>query len=841
MASNTYFSGDLYRQHHGQDLNHKVSNLSEGPDSAGALRGRESLVSLQSFFDSPPLLPPPPAGPEHHQEYGRGQWSVPFLGNSGGRYQPVSSPPQGVDRFKSFRARVQETIHEDESIDMSLLGAAVPPAQSASYSAVPKDEPYETHELAFDMTSFSGPMGAQDQAFLSSLQEQEANGRLTGGLGQGEAPNATIKREHLVSAGPSLARSFTGSLSMRRMSGSNAEPTWKSLGQEEANKRGEVIEVIVEEQPDVDLSSMIGPNTVRRDQDAPAPTPPPPPEKQVFYPQPNWKPFSMRWPYLLFMILLSVVLGIVQELVYQISRRPGGLFHFTNARDLDPGLYFVFKFVPTIITVTYGVLWQNTDSEVKRLEAFYQMSKTGGALAAQSINVDYITLFNFTRPFLALHRRHYAVAISSVATLLAVSLVPTLGAAALVLTPDRAARLLNPHEPKVIIVNAVLSRVLTGTFFGIAILGSILFYQLTTRRSGLQADVKGIAGLASMAVVSHIMTDFKDMDTATPKDIHHKLKNRRYVLRNSSLFSEDFIFSSSRESDKYKDAHLSQNPHPIMLRKEGCIPFIIGVVLFLALIPTFLFTPASIITYRAPWAITALAVCIKLGWGSLETSIRMLEPYYILAERHAPAKTLTLDYTAMPFAVVALRALFNRHWIVFFVGAGTVLVEGLTIFATSLAQVEGKDFLDAVLFVEDDAGNVLNEDLGSGSETVRSFIVTLALTVFILLYICVVAGVVFVRRRRPFLPRQPNTIASVLAFMHQSKMLYDFVGTTKLTNAERRARLEDIGKTYGLGWFKGRDGQTHCGVDEEELTGNYKHGIDYSQGNMPWATHWATF
>ncbi|KAI1199641.1 hypothetical protein F5X97DRAFT_113998 [Nemania serpens] len=832
MASNTYFSSDTYRRHQSQDLSHKVSNLSESPDSSGPLRGRESLVSLQSFFDSPPL-PQPPA-PEH-QEYGRGQWSVPFLGNSsGGRYQPVSPPPQGVGRFKSFRARVQETIHEDESIDMALLGAAVPPAQSAPYSAVPKDEPYEP---AFDMTSFSGPMGAQDQAFLTSLQEQEANGRLTGGLGQGEAPNATIKREHLVSAGPSLARSFTRSLSMQRISASSARPSWRSLGQEEANKRGEVIEVIVEQQPGVDLSSMIGPNTVRRDQDAPAP----PPEKQVFYPQPNWKPFSMRWPYLLFMILLSVLLGIVQELVYQMSRRPGGLFHFTSARDLDPGLYFVFKFVPTIITVTYGVLWQNTDSEVKRLEAFYQMSKEGGALAAQSINVDYITLFNFTRPLLALHRRHYAVAISSVTTLLAVSLVPTLGAAALVLTPDRATRLLKPEEPKVIIVSAVLSRVLTGTFFGIAILGSILFYQLTTRRSGLQTDVKGIAGLASMAVVSHIMTDFKDMDTAKPKDIHHKLKNRRYVLRNSSLFSEDFIFSSSRESDKYKDAHLSENPHPIMLRKEGCIPFIIGVVLFLVLIPIFLFTPASVITYKAPWAITALAVCIKLGWGSLETSIRMLEPYYILAERHAPPKTLTLDYTAMPFAVVALRALFNRHWIVFFVGAGTVLVEGLTIFATGLAQVEGKDFLDAVLFVEDDAGNVLNEDLGSGSETVRSFVVTLALTVFILLYICVVAGVVFVRRRRPFLPRQPNTIASVLGFMHQSKMLYDFVGTTKLTNAEMRVRLGDIGKTYGLGWFKGRDGQTHCGVDEEELTGNYKHGVDYSQGNMPWLTDWQMF
>ncbi|KAI1156888.1 hypothetical protein F4825DRAFT_139235 [Nemania diffusa] len=832
MASSyTYFSSDPYRRHSSQALNHKVSNLSESSDTPGPLRGRESLVSLQSFYESPPL-PPPKDSALEQQEFGRGQWSVPFLGNSGGRYQPVSPTPPNVGRFRSFRGRMQDTIHEDESIDMSLLGAAAPPGHSDPYSPVPKHEPYEP---VVDMTSFSGPIGSQDEAFLRSIQEQEASGRLTGGLGQGEVPNATIRRENLVSQTPSLARSFTRSLSMRVMPTSNAGPSWRSLGQEEANKRGEVIEVVVEGHADVDLSSMIGPNTVRRDQETPVPSP----EKQVFYPQPNWKPFSMRWPYLLFLVLLSVILGVAQELVYQKSRRPGGLFHFTTAEDLNPGLYFVFKFVPTLVTVTYGVLWQNTDLEVRRLEAFHQMSKKDGALAAESINVDYITLFNFTRPLLALHRRHYAVAISSIATLLAVSLVPTLGAAALVLTPDRATRVANPDEPKEIIVSAVLSRVLTGTFFGIAILGCILFVQLTTRRSGLLADVKGIAGLASMAVVSHIMTDFKDMDTAKPKDIHHKLKNRRYKLRNSSLFSEDSVSASTRETDKYKDADLPENPHPLMLRKEGCIPFIIGVISFLILIPIFLFTPASVITEKAPWAITALAVCIKLGWGSLDTSIRMLEPYYILAGRHTPAKTLTLDYTAMPFAVVALRALFNRHWIVFFVGGGTVLVEALTIFATSLAQVEGKDFLD---LIEDARGNgVFNKELGNGSETVRSFIVTLALTVFILLYIGIVATIVFARRRRPFLPRQPNTIASVLAFMHQSKMLYDFVGTSKLTNTQMRAKLEEFGKTYGLGWFHGRDGQTHCGVDEEELTGNYKHGVDYSQGNLPWLTDWQTF
>ncbi|KAI1136159.1 hypothetical protein F5Y05DRAFT_112405 [Hypoxylon sp. FL0543] len=823
-----------------QYLNHKVSDLSDSAyhddTSPSRIRGRESLVSLQSSYESPRL-----DGALDDNPFGPGSlWSVPFIQSGGGRYQPVSPPSRSTSnygRFRSFRARAQDTIHEDESIDMSLLGTAAPPGRSGSYEPVSGDEPTEP---AVDLTSFEGPMGPREQAFLRSLQEQEAKGKLTGGLGEGMRPKATIKGDQLISSMP-LKRSFTRSFSLRAPT-SNPRPGLKELGQGEANRRGEVIEVVMEE-PEVDLSSMVGPSAVGLDatQIRHSMLPTQESKTEVFYPQPDWKPFPMRWPYITALILLSVGLAIAQELLCQKSMREP-LITFKKANDLGPGLYFTLKFVPTIITVTYGVLWQITDFEVKRLEAFYQLSKDGGALAAESINVNYVTLFNFARPFQALRRKHYAVAISSVATLLAVSLVPTLGSAVLVVSPDSAVRVDEPYTEKTITIRPVLSRFLTVTFLVISMLGCVLLYQIRVRRSGLLSDVKGIAGLASMAVVSHIMMDFKDMDTAKPKDIHHKLKNRRYALRNSSLVPEDVIPVSSLESDKYEDAHLPENPHPLMLRASGCIPFIVGILLFLGFIPVFLFTPASVLTDKAPWVVTALAVCIKLTWGSFETAIRMMEPYYILSKRHAPAKTLTLDYTAMPFAVVAVRAFLNRHWTVFVVSWGSVMVEALTIFVTSLATVEGKDFLEILSIAEANAEGdaFLQKGLGS-SETVLSFAVTLGLTGVILVYLFVVATTVFIRRRHPFLPRQPNTIASVLCFIHQSKMLYDFVGTAKFTNAQMRRRLESLGKTYGLGWFDGRDGKTHCGIDEEELTGDYKHGIDYSQGNKPWLTEWQLF
>ncbi|KAK8098462.1 uncharacterized protein PG998_013948 [Apiospora kogelbergensis] len=730
---------------------------------------------------------------------------------------------------------------------MSLLKAAAP---MAAFDNQPTGNE-EGYGSLYDVTSFSGPMGAQDEEFLKSLQKQEASGKLTGGIGAGDVPKTQIKSDTLLATSPTVTRSFSRSLTLKRKATSKKEAI-KGLGQNEANKTGAVIEVIIEDPVDkqsgVDLSNMVGPTPLGIDPNRMRQTTFPKSTKstEIFYPQPNWKPFSMRWPYLTVLILLSLILAIGVELIYQSSTRVP-LMRFRKPGDIDPFDYFVLRFVPTLVTVTYGVLWQITDVEVRRLEAFYQMSKDGGALAAESINVDYITSFSFSRPIRAFQRKHYAVAVSSIATLLAVSLVPTLGAASIVMLPDRATRqATKTNVEKTIVMNAVLSHLLTSTFVIIAALGCILFYQLHSRRSGLLADVKGIAGLASMAVVSHVMMDFKDMDVAKPKDIHKKLKNHRYVLRNSSLAPDDSAPMTAKDTEKHKEIDVSENPHPLMLRAEGGVPFIIGILLFLIFLPIVLFTKANELTDKAPWVITALAVSIKLAWGSLETSIRMMEPYYILSKRHAPAKTLGLDYTAMPFAWVAFAAFFNRHWMVFLVGFGTVLAETLTIFVTSLATVSGRDFLEQANLDHDsnsDPGNLrrAGNKINSGQETVVSFTVSLTLTCFILLYMFIVATIVFVRRRHPFLPRQPNTISSVLAFMHQSKMLYDFVGTAKFTNAQMAQRLEGLGKTYGLGWFEGRDGQTHCGVDEEELTGSYKHGIDYSRGNKPWDREWQFF
>jgi len=332
--------------------------------------------------------------------------------------------------------------------------------------------------------------------------------------------------------------------------------------------------------------------------------------------------------------------------------------------------------------------------------------------------------------------------------------------------------------------------------------------------------------------------DFKNMDTATPEMIHKQLKTHRYLLRNSSLAPEDSKPLTQEDKDKYDNKlKKHENPHPLMLRLVAGIPFILSMMAFMIFVPIILFEPrVNILTDKVPWLVTLLAVGIKLMWGTLDTDVRMIEPFYILSRRHASPKVLTLDYTSMAFGWMPIQAFLNGHVLVGLVGVGSVLAEVLTVCSSSFGNISGIDFARKLTHDNEHA-----DGTDAGEETVASFWVSFVLTLTILIFLCSVAGFVYSRRRHPFLPRQPNTIASVLAFIHQSKMLYDFVGTERKNNDEMVKHLVGIKKTYGLGWFAGRDGEMHCGVDQEELVSSYKHGLDDSKASMPWTTNWTDY
>ena len=538
----------------------------------------------------------------------------------------------------------------------------------------------------------------------------------------------------------------------------------------------------------------------------------------------------MRWPYMTFLIVLSIGLGVLQEFIYQLSanrrEQDKGLYRFIRISELSMADFFCWKYLPTIVAVTFGVMWQIVDYEVKRLEPYYQLSRPEGALAIGSLNRDYLTAWSITAPFKALKYRQWAVFFSSIIYLIAAPLIPVLQIGSLMLTPPQDRR--KPDEPKFVEVNPVWSRLLTASCGVVALLGCLLLYQLR-RKSGLLSDPRGIAGVAAMANKSHILMDFQELDTASEAAIHSRLKRRRYNLHKSTIWQGELI----KASDQPVEQRTAASPHPMMLRLVAGVPYIVFLLAFMGFIPVVMWVPrVNVVADKLPWFLTAVASVIKVFWNTLDSDVRMMEPFYILSRRGAPSSTLTLDYSGTIPGWLPIKALMARHYLVALVGLGGVMAEVLTVCVSSLG-------VRADFFMQPggDDSQTGNERMDT-EETFNSVWISFTLVMAILTSMVLSACLVYHRRRHPFLPREPGTIASVLAFIHQSKMLWDFVDTETMTSRQMTVHLRRKEKTYGLGWFKGRDGHDHCGIDEEPLKSNYRHGERFTDAIKPWSATW---
>ncbi|EON64774.1 hypothetical protein W97_04007 [Coniosporium apollinis CBS 100218] len=701
------------------------------------------------------------------------------------------------------------------------------------------EEHGDDESIDFDVTGFEGPIAWRIASPRTRADSEGTDDWEHGGLAAEYNRLESRRMPRKLGGGmesvldaPFLGRSDVEEITQHR--GSSApNPHVRENAQKVAEKKGQIL--AVSEEPVIDISSFGGAeyesrnalNAFAQGSNGEA-------NKSYYFPpdldMPSWRPASMHWSYISVLVFIAIALAGLQEFLCQVSMQrakedpPSGLLTFKRPVELSLLDYFLYKYAPIIVLVSYGVLWQAVDYDIKRLEPYYQLSKRTGATAAESLNVDYLTFWSWLAPLKALRFRHWAVAYSSVGTLLAGGLVPILQSASVKLYPEMEDRRLD--EDKFVRINPAWSRPLSVALVMVAICGVLLLFQLR-RKSGLLSNPKGIAGIAAMATRSHILHDFRGLDTASHQAIHKQLKKRRYILHKSSLWQGEYIRQASR-TDTIAPKK-PENPHPLTLTLKAGVPYIIFMFLFLVAIPVLMFVPnANIVTKTLPFLLTAIATCIKFFWNTIDCNVRMIEPFYVLSRRHAPARTLTLDYTGTMPGWLAIKALFNGHFLVALVALGAILTEVLTVCVSSF-NVDGKKFF-VVDFVDGD--DKTEGDHASSDETFISFWVSFGLAFITLLYLISVASLVYACRRHPFLPRQPGTIASVLAFIHQSKMLLAFVNTERMDSRQMTKHIEKLGKTYALGWFRGRDGEDHCGVDEEEILSEYKHGVDWTKGRL---------
>lgn len=551
---------------------------------------------------------------------------------------------------------------------------------------------------------------------------------------------------------------------------------------------------------------------------------------------PNWKPIFMQPPYIIFLVVIAFGLAGFQEFICQKSLEAQretpktALLAFDSVNEVSVWWFFVWKYLPTGITILYAMMFSLMDFEIRRLEPYYQLSKPHGARASASINLDHLTTFQYFVPFNAARLGQWAVLASTVANIIVATIAPAVQNPSVDFQPNPGC--VSEEGPQLcpdgsgmkrfwVLIDPNWSRALTAAYI---LVGCILIFLLVQlrRKSGLLSDPKGIAGIASMATKSHILQDFRGLDLATRGDIHKRLARRTYVLYKHSIWQGEYV--SEHDRDDFQDSERRlHSPHPIMLRLEAGAFFIIFMIFCLGAVPAICVTKARWIPNTLPWLPILVATILKMVWSTFEADVRLIEPFYQLSKGNCtPKNSLTLDYQSKVYGLMPVAAALNGHFLVALVGMSSVLLDVLSVTIGSFS-VDSNVFLRGK-----DADSKTGERPADSDETYVSFWVSFGLSMAILVLAIGVACLVYHRRRHPFLPRSPSTIAAVLSFIYSSKMLTDFIDTERLDNKGMEARLTNLNKRYALGWFRGRDGKVHCAIDEEPILSRYIHGTPYS-------------
>lgn len=142
---------------------------------------------------------------------------------------------------------------------------------------------------------------------------------------------------------------------------------------------------------------------------------------------PSWRPVTLRAPLLGCLTAFPLVLMATFEYLSNESRRHGGIVFAQH--DSTNLMTFTYFYLPTVLAVTYSMIWAWIALDTKRLEAYFQMSKAEGASPANSIFLHYPFDLELVPPIRAIQLRHWSVVIACfVSTIVFCGITPLSGA-----------------------------------------------------------------------------------------------------------------------------------------------------------------------------------------------------------------------------------------------------------------------------------------------------------------------------------------------------------------------------------------------------------------------------
>jgi hypothetical protein len=106
----------------------------------------------------------------------------------------------------------------------------------------------------------------------------------------------------------------------------------------------------------------------------------------------NWRPFTLRTPFLSAFIVLCVILLLLVEPTIRSCLPPQGcpiVGEPSPSTVISNTAAFVYNYLPTAIAIVLGLIWAVVHHDYMRMEPWFQLSKAEGAAAEPSLCLMY--------------------------------------------------------------------------------------------------------------------------------------------------------------------------------------------------------------------------------------------------------------------------------------------------------------------------------------------------------------------------------------------------------------------------------------------------------------------
>jgi hypothetical protein len=353
--------------------------------------------------------------------------------------------------------------------------------------------------------------------------------------------------------------------------------------------------------------------------------------------------------------------------------------------------YFMGAYLPTLLAIMFSVVWKCIFARLKEMEPLYQMTKSGGAEAKNSLLLSYPSSMLPIVLFKSLWARHWLTLIGAV-NLVLVTICTLFAAETLYLTGvgDGCGVIVDAEGEFNRNCDIVLAmRPALAFFLGVVLIAMVVMTLIATntlrrRSSGVLAEATSIAGIASLGN-EHLLQGFsRSLSNPT----------RRYTLARAHDTGTVSIVDLAHTAPSHTLA-ISANEKRKQSHWEMRLPFLILLFLFqigiLVLILYYRFvshpgtnnpleTFMDSESFGVRFFMTLLGLGCKVYWGWIEKYMRRTSPYVALAspEGATAERSVLLKSHSHP-----ITALFSRgtwtHWLLGVVTLMAVLSEVLVI------------------------------------------------------------------------------------------------------------------------------------------------------------------